>query len=498
MKQSCCVALANFLITMTNRSSPIAIAEASCRSQIRTAQAVATELGPNRAKSSGVEAWAKVPMNASERGVQKVVKEQKTKLDVTVEDINSAGQDMSWISPRAWLQFLLSMGLWHRLAGLEFERRNEAGDVWQQFWDTYEILHPSFEVFGAPFDRKRTAAIYIHGDEGRTLKKGGLMVTSIQSCLGFGFDQKRFKRRIDGSYKHLVNYVGHTFATRFVCFVLPKTAYEKKPQVLHEMMNHLGESLGSLLAHGIQGPDGHTYRLCVIATKGDWPYLVKVGGLQRHFSTTVKRGNQRRPPKGVCHLCLAGTNQFPYEEIGELNPSWEATIGVREPWLQTPLFLKHLPVDLSHPAFHFQGDPWHTVHLGIGRGFIASTTCMALQLVPCRLVEEKWNWLTEHYLLFCKRNSLQPHITKITPQFMGYSDAGGPNGMWHKGALTTTLLKWLEKLLQDLKVQKGTPLGKAYDGTVHLNRMFSFLFNSSFFWIGMRVCIAAISDGRGL
>jgi hypothetical protein len=70
--------------------------------------------------------------------------------------------------------------------------------------------------------------------------------------------------------------------------------------------------------------------------------------------------------------------------------------------------------------------------------------------------------------------------------------------MWHKGALTTTLLKWLEKLLQDLKVQKGTPLGKAYDGTVHLNRMFSFLFNSSFFWIGMRVCIAAISDGRGL
>ena len=304
MKQSFCVALANFLIIMTNQSSPIAIAEASCRSQIRTAQAVATELGPNRAKSSGVEAWAKVPMNASERGVQKVVKEQKTKLDVTVEDINSAGQDMSWISPRAWLQFLLSMGLWHRLAGLEFERRNEAGDVWQQFWDTYEILHPSFEVFGAPFDQKRTAAIYIHGDEGRTLKKGGLMVTSIQSCLGFGFDQKRLKRRIDGSYKHLVNYVGHTFATRFVCFVLPKTAYEKKPQVLHEMMNHLGESLGSLLAHGIQGPDGHTYRLCVIATKGDWPYLVKVGGLQRHFFNYSQKRQPKETPEGGVPLVL--------------------------------------------------------------------------------------------------------------------------------------------------------------------------------------------------
>ena len=459
---------------------PTFLAEASCRSQIRTAKAVASELGP-AARSSGVQAWADIPMSVSERGVDKVVKKQGTRLDIEIDEVNSAGTVFPWINPKTWLTYLLRMGLWHRLAGLHFDDRSKSGDVWEQFWNQYEQLVPDFEAFSHPFDRKRTAAVFLHGDEGRTLKKGGLMVVTFQSCLGFGFDQKRLKRRLDGSYKHLVNYVGHTFATRFVSIIVPKTAYEKNHSVLHGLMDHFGQHLGDLFTQGVQGSDGHVYRLCVIGTKGDWPFLVKVGKLTRHFSTTVKRGNQRAPPKGVCHLCLAGTNEFPYEELGELNPSWEATMGVREPWEATPLFLRHLPVDLAHPATHFQGDPWHTIHLGIGRGFITSTVCLALQLVPMRLMEEKWDWLTNHYFNFCKVEKHQPHVTKISPTLMGYSDAGGPNGMWHKGALTTTLMKWLEKLLPDLQMQPNSPLEKAHRAAVQLNRMFSFLFNAGFF-----------------
>lgn len=438
-------------------------------------------MGPAMARSSGVQSWADVGPTKSEKGVQRVIRKQKTRLDLELSDINVAGITIPWISPKTWLEFFIRMGLWYRLAGLDFERKADAGTVWEHFWNRYEELHPHHQIFDAPFDRRRTAAIYIHGDEGRTLKKGGVLITSIQSCLGAGFDKKRLKRTIDGSYKLQVNYQGHTFTNRYVCSILPKTCYEKKAQVMHDMMETLGKSLADIFSNGVDGGDGYKYRLCAIATKGDWPYLVKVGNLMRNFSTTVKRGNQKHSPKGICHLCLAGTVRYPYEEIGELHPSWEATMGVREPWSQFPKYLRRLPLDNVHPAMHFQGDPWHTIHLGIGRGFVTSTTCLALQFVPMRLVEEKWQWLTDHFLQFCRDGKYQPHISKITPGLMGYSDAGGPNGMWHKGALTTTLLKWLEKLLPDLQIPPGHALEKALQGARHLNTLFSFMFNSGYF-----------------
>ena len=89
-------------------------------------------------------------------------------------------------------------------------------------------------------DYSKTAAMLIHGDEGRTLKKNGMLVTSLQSALGHGYDQKRVQRPNGSNLQ--VNFAGHSFTTRFVLSTIPKTAYESDPEVFHEAIDHVARS----------------------------------------------------------------------------------------------------------------------------------------------------------------------------------------------------------------------------------------------------------------
>ena len=94
---------------------------------------------------------------------------------------------------------------------------------WEQFWTTYKEIHPGFSLFDDDsVDLSRCAAFFIHGDEGRTLKKGGMLVTSLQSALGRGYDEKRVRRPGEGGRDDLqVNFAGHSFTTRFILSAIP-------------------------------------------------------------------------------------------------------------------------------------------------------------------------------------------------------------------------------------------------------------------------------------
>lgn len=131
------------------------------------------------------------------------------------------GTDAPWISPTTWLSFLVENRLWPWLAGCAVHDYVGAGRNWQTFWDNYRQLYPSFELFALDgVDYSRCAAFFIHGDEGRTLKRGGILVTSLQSALGRGFDEKRIK--LDDSAEPLrVNFAGHFFTTRLLVSAIP-------------------------------------------------------------------------------------------------------------------------------------------------------------------------------------------------------------------------------------------------------------------------------------
>lgn len=462
-------------------------AEASCRSQIRTAKAVVEEMGPAKASEGGLLEWAAIHECNSERDAQKVVAKQGTILKVPISSLAIQGENISWICPKDWIQYIVDSGQWCHLAGLKFEERHEAPNMWRQFWDKWEVLHPHFGFFErSPCRRDQTAAMWIHGDEGRTLKRSALMVTSIQSALGAGFRSERvlpMKHKHDGSLIQNINYEGLSFCTRFVSSVLPKRLYESNSTFFDDVMEATASSLSDLLEHGVQDRDGNRYYVCILGIKGDLPYLNKVGHLQRNFMTGNKNGKEQANPKGICYKCLAGIPGFEYENLACMEAPWRRTIGLEVPWDRPCAFISKLVHDQSDPSTYFFSDIWHNMHLGAGKAWVASTVLLALKDLDvfCRNLPAKWDWLTNDYLTFCSSTRVQPHVRTLTPVMMGLYETGGPIGAWSKGAMTTALMKWLPHMLSKLSPQPGSDLEKAMIASTSINRFFSILYSSPFF-----------------
>ena len=477
-------------------SENLCLAEASCASQIRTAKAVAEEIGSSAAARSGVSKWANISDGHSERDVQHVVAQQGSRLDVPISEMSACGVKIPWIRPVDWIQYVVDMGLTTMFAGVSPEQKHLAPQIWTEFWKKYQTLNPDFELFHMDnIDYSRTFAFFCHGDEGRTLKKNGLMVTQLQSALGKGFDNKRLKRDAAGSLKPQVNFAGHTFANRFVSWVMPKTVYEKKPQIFEAAMNLFAQNLHDLQVRGIRDPfTGETFRIVILGCKGDWPYLQKAGNLNRCYNTAAKRGDSKKV-HGICHLCMAGLPQFPAEQLDTTQPEWLKSVGVQLPWKTTPALVKHLIHDRSNPATFFSPDLWHTVHLGFGRSWISSVVNFALDVIPRSNLDLKWQYLTDHYFKWCRDNQAQSHVSKITPYLMSYDDKTGKQGRWHKGALTTNFCKWLLRLLKDLPEDAGGLLAICRAGTAKLNAMFTCFFQGGFF-LDQAECLYSSSCGQ--
>eukprot|EP00438_Fugacium_kawagutii_P014649 Skav218866 [mRNA] locus=scaffold2417:242354:249989:+ [translate_table: standard] len=451
------------------------------------AVAVESEFGKVAASKGGVTKWAHIGLTHSERDVQTLVEQQGTKLMLPIKTIVAEGVSIPWISPVDWLQHIVDNGLWHRLAGVDHEQRDLAPQVWKQFWAMHQKLCPEFSMYTDETLENigslcNIAGIYLHGDEGRTLKKNGLMVTTWQSCLGFGFREARMKRYEDGTLKLRCNYRGHTFTTRYIMSAIPKALYENDPKVYQSFMTIFSQQLQQCFLQGVYCKrTKQRYRICLLGVKGDWPFLQKCGSLNRAFNTGVKRGTRRSVPKGTCHLCLSGYNdQFPAEEICTSKPQWLQTVGLMDPWDSAPPLLQYLCFDRSHPGSFFLTDVWHVFHLGVGKAFVASTVQLCLQVMDGTL-EHKWEWLTQHYLAFCKQQRTQPHITKVSQYIMSYGDKRGATGAWSKGALTTSFMKWLPHLVSQLPEDHQGVLKKCLHAACDMNTFFGFLFNAPAF-----------------
>ena len=451
-------------------------------SQILTAQAVASDM-EGKAGSCGVKAWARCHLANSERDVHRTMKTQSTTLDVKISTMRCSGVDVPWINPQTWLRFLVRKGLWPLTSGCSLHDHVGSARNWTEFWSIYKKLHPDFPLFEIPgIDLGTTAAIAVHGDEGRTLKKGGLMLTAMQSVLGRGYDEKRVKGQNGESAKLRVNYSGHSFTTRYVLNTMPKTAYDADPAVFSEMIDQVATSLNKCLNEGYTDPDtGITYRLAVVAIKGDAPYLAKVGNFYRSYNTTAKRGEERGDPKGVCPFCLAGCHGFEAEEIFATNPKWLATVGVKLPWVRTPSFVRRLIHEPSDPASMFRSDIWHVVHLGFGRSWVASVLQMVLPMLPFPNLDDKWSHITSEYLGWCAKNHRQAHVGKVTPYLMSYGEASGAMGNWHKGALTSNFLLWLVDFLGKVGRDEHGWVVKCRMATYRMNSMFSVLYRAGAF-----------------
>ena len=454
---------------------------------IRTAKAVESEM--KSATPGSVQRWARCDASHSERDVHRAVKSQGLALRVPITDACVGGKMLPFVRSVDWLSFLTTeMNQWHRLAGLERPHEKQCEQIWSSFWRRYRTLEPDHQIFSRFTEDQlaRTAGCYLHLDEGRTLKRAGIMIMSFHAALGFGFSkQSESKRNRDGeAIRFRVNYAGSTLTNRFLLAVIPKKYYDKNQQLLDDVLDMIGKDFQSCLYSGATDSNGRVHRICILGVKADWPAHVRCGKLLRSYNHGPKKKTSKITNAGVCHLCEAGVSGIPFEQIGCERPIWKYSLGASLPWERTPQLLQHLPHDMRFPASFFKIDIWHTIHMGIGKSFISSAITLATELFDSRGVVGKLEQMTANYHRWCKQNKTAPYLTKITKDTLTWKKRSDePAGAWNKGSLTTQFCCWFEALcFQNAdRIEEGTLLHLCGQAVSFLNRFVRLLYRSEVF-----------------
>ena len=234
-------------------------------------------------------------------------------------------------------------------------------DDLKEFWTRLRQTQPNHAVFRENKPYSNTLPMYLHADEGISLKKKGILILQTQCVIGFG------SARAGG-----LNFLGTTYVTRLLFAVLLSRLYTKKPTILYNLLEVWSRDLQKLFDQGVMvklcGKQQRIY-LAFLGCKGDWPALAKLGRLCRHHLRDAPSADS---PPGICHLCRAGQNGFPWH-----------TFGFDAPWLCTqgpgnPLPWNHASPLASLPqnedlADFYKIDIFHTCHKGVVGDYVAST-----------------------------------------------------------------------------------------------------------------------------
>lgn len=81
----------------------------------------------------------------------------------------------------------------------------------------------------------------------------------------------------------------------------------------------------------------------------------------------------------------------------EVEPAWETE----------PLFTRILLHDPGRKGFFHKIDLFHTISLGIGKGFVASCISVIQAMVPGSSIEQRLKEISCQYISFCKDIWLQ-------------------------------------------------------------------------------------------
>ena len=340
--------------------------------------------------ASSVGARRALDQKNPEDYVQKVFKKRGKTLPVDPECMDHEGQTAirTWyVSPQSWVEHLMAKNP-DLLAGpdpLEVE-----GNL-TSFWNAYQFAHGHHEVFSSPHLQGKlheVLPVLLHGDEGRSAKKGKCCVLSLQSVLGslpepetqedctcaaalrqqrnlpvygIGDDEAPYSlTETTRQYllRQATNYPGSTFISRWLLFSLGSWVYKPHPEILDRMIERLADDMRRLFVSGVKVGNKVWY-VAVVGIKGDLDWHKQVFQLFRSYAHV---GTQWTGP--ICHACQAGGHGPMFEDYGEA-PAWSATLYVQRPWHSQPA-LASIP-SFPAPEELIQLDPFHVIKMGVGR-----------------------------------------------------------------------------------------------------------------------------------
>lgn len=416
---------------------------------------IAPHLSAAGAKSLRSAANAKCIKNA-ERDLLALFRHES--LTLPIESMMVPGLiNVHYLSLRTWIPFLMKHYPSLLLGG--FGRTDWfAKLLLTTFWKNFQIgfgNHEFFNIHG-PDDFHRCLPFYFHLDEGVGLKKGAVLVLAWQCVFGRE-TAKRF-----ASYRNITNdelrmteaqmhnAKGSTYLTRFLFTALPKKTYGgKRNPTYYKVLEVIAEECKDLMVNGLE-ICGEVWYPCCLGFKGDQPALIKSGKFKRSYMNLSVN-------KGCCWECLAGFNEFPFEEVA-LSPKWEATIGLVEPWdPQDPSPLVAIPGFTGNLHQFWWRDAFHAYKQTIGGHYTASLIVLlavdfgvwkdpslsnAVDEVLERAFSDFRFWVRHEW-----RGKVTNHISAFTRAILHFSDQMKFPFARFKGSDQMLITRWLRHVI---------------------------------------------------
>lgn len=297
---------------------------------MRAARSVVEDLGEETAtKSGGLVDLSKCSEANSERDVNVLARRYNLQVQVPLSNlpkppgIRYTG-DFRAIALRDWCQFLVDYNMWHLLVGLKKPDATRERAILAEFWKRYKLLYPQHQIWDTfqrhGVDPACCAPMLLHGDEGRGRKKAPFLVCAYHSMIGFGTVASNEARTRRPYLQMRLNYSGSSHLHRLLTAVLPKM--HKDHVALQEICKFITADALHMVRSGIRSIHGGQYRMAILSCTGDWAWLQKAAGLNRSYSNCEKRPRAANSvPRGICHLCLAGRTNYPFEDLGR-NPRY--------------------------------------------------------------------------------------------------------------------------------------------------------------------------------
>ncbi|CAK9002251.1 unnamed protein product [Durusdinium trenchii] len=350
----------------------------------------------------------------------------------------------------------------HLLGGHSLQ---EARGMLLSFWAKYRALFPQHQLWAEVESHRKTLdrclPIFLHGDEGVTYKKGGVLVLSMQGAFGHGSRASERAKRLEENYRALsdgipLNFLRTGFQTRLLICVCPKDMYAEDRRVWNALFENAVADLATAQREGVDlgGTAGRIFPI-VLGNKGDWSYLVSSANLERSYRRAPKgageNGDHNVEGPGVCHLCTCGQGTD-WEDLNAADAAMDQafTVELPVPWDRESPMTRELLVDNScngKNRFHCI-DPWHALHLGIGKAWVASGIMMLQHLVPETQVDKRMRAIGAEYRSFCRRQKLDPVIRRIDIHSFGGGGANEANGTWNKAAVTSNFMMFLQEFCE--------------------------------------------------
>lgn len=128
-------------------------------------------------------------------------------------------------------------------------------------------------------------------------------------------------------------------------------------------------------------------------------------------------------------------------------------------------------------------DPWHTIHLGTGKTWIACGVFLLQHCVDAPTIELRIVEIGRQYVQFCKRSKLDPIIRRIDTHTFGTTT--DPIGTWNKAAVTSNFMLFLQSFCeQHADVVQGDQRLRIFVSFLH-----SFLHIMVICWFGLVFCL---------